>query len=103
MKALRIFYKNDGSIVGNCGLEGPGSFPYPIDQELTKYNADKCLEIVDQDTIRNFLISGGGYIEEDTLVLGERIEPLELVPARNLPVEVDDLTTRVVNLEEEVW
>jgi len=76
MKALRIFYNESGVIIGNCGLEGPGEFPYSIETQLEGYpEGMRCLEIEDISTIELFLHSEGSYIANGLLILGTPIEP----------------------------
>jgi len=75
MNALRIFYNETGGIIGNCGLEGPGIFPYSIEVMLEGYpEGTQCLEIDNSATVDLFFHSEGSYVEDGVLVLGTPIE-----------------------------
>jgi len=100
MKAIRIFYNQAGEILGNCGLEGPGDFPYPVAKMIEKYPANiRCLEIQDNSIIDRFLTAEGNRIENDSLQLGTPITSPPLPPMRDIFTELDGLKADVEKLK----
>jgi len=71
MKALRIYYNENGDIIWTSGLEGPGEFPLSVDDELKQLPVGtQCLEIADAATIDSFSNHEGNKVIDGKLVLG---------------------------------
>lgn len=96
MKALRIFYGKEGSVVWTHGLEGEGDWPY----DATIQDGDtQVIETTDSATITGFMASDTNKVIDGKLVIGEPRKPVEPVPQRNLYAEVDTLKAKVAALE----
>ncbi len=100
MKALRLYYDQQGIIIYTIGLEGPGKFPKTVKKELAELPANtQMLKLTDGQTIIDYLKSEGSSVEAGKLILGKEIEKPPLPPQRDVYAELDALKAAVIALE----
>ncbi len=101
MKALRLYYDEQGVIIYTIGLEGPGVFPRTTQKEKRDLPiGTRVLTLSDELVIADCLKREGNSIKAGKLILGEvAASAPPLLPKRDLYAEIDELKATQVDIE----
>lgn len=97
MKKLRLYYDEQGEIIYNIGLEGPGKYPRTVKKELDGLPPNtRVLELANQQQIEDFLKHEDNHIQGGLLILGKKAEEPSPSPApRDYGAEIDALSDKI--------
>ena len=95
MEKLRIFY-NKTNILWTHLVTGTGIFPNTVIEDLNALpKGTKCLEIIEQDTIKAFMRSDLNHVKNDVLIIGEPRPIIQPEIQRDIVAEFDELKAKL--------